>query len=175
MREVLASLEDQVAIAFIFGSVAQGRERADSDLDLFVIGTAGYSVVTDRLYPIEERLSRHVQVLYFDPTSAQDRKSLRKPSMKSIFSGPKLFVLGDETKLACVPLDLPLELGQRQRAVEERIATPELIEVHAVHDLDAIAPRAHVVSSAIAAVRSATATSLPMLTSPGGPTNTNGT
>src|SRR5882724_5980921 len=28
VREVLASLEDQVAIAFIFGSVAQGRERA---------------------------------------------------------------------------------------------------------------------------------------------------
>jgi predicted nucleotidyltransferase len=102
VREVLASLEDQVAIAFIFGSVAQGRERADSDLDLFVIGTAGYSVVTERLYPIEDRLGRHVQVLYFDPTSVQDRKSLRKPSMKSIFSGPKLFVLGDETKLAAL-------------------------------------------------------------------------
>src|SRR5882762_920619 len=102
VRAVLAGLEDQIAIAFIFGSVAQGSERADSDLDLFVIGTAGYSVVTERLYPIEDRLGRHVQVLYFDPTSAQDRKSLRKPSMKSIFSGPKLFVLGDETKLAAL-------------------------------------------------------------------------
>jgi hypothetical protein len=67
---------------------------------LFVIGTAGYSVVTEQLYPIEERLGRRVQVLYFDPTSAQDRKSLRKPSMRSIISSPKLFVLGDEFKLA---------------------------------------------------------------------------
>jgi hypothetical protein len=58
--------------------------------------------VTERLYPIEERLGRRVQVLYFDPTSAQDRKSLRKPSMKSILSGPKLFVLGDESKLAAL-------------------------------------------------------------------------
>jgi predicted nucleotidyltransferase len=100
VREVLASLEDQIVIAFIFGSVAQGSERSDSDLDLFVIGTAGYSVVTERLYPIEERLGRRVEVLYFDPTSAQDRKSLRKASMRSLISGPKLFVLGDESKLA---------------------------------------------------------------------------
>lgn len=100
VRGVMASLEDQIAIAFIFGSVAQGGERADSDLDLFVIGTAGYSVVTEVLYPIEERIGRRVQVLYFDPTSAQDSKSLRKPSMRSIISGPKLFVLGDESKLA---------------------------------------------------------------------------
>jgi predicted nucleotidyltransferase len=100
VRGALASLEDQIAIAFIFGSVAQGSERADSDLDLFVIGTAGYSVVTERLYPIEERLGRRVQVLYFDPTSAQDRKSLGKSSMRSVISGPKLFVLGDESKLA---------------------------------------------------------------------------
>ena len=47
-------------------------------------------------------LGRRVQVLYFDPTSAQDRKSLRKASMKAIFAGPKLFVLGDESKLAAI-------------------------------------------------------------------------
>ena len=38
-------------------------------------------------------------MLYFDPTSVQDLKSLRKSSMKPIVSGPKLFVLGDEAKL----------------------------------------------------------------------------
>jgi predicted nucleotidyltransferase len=102
VREALAGVEDQIDVAFVFGSVAQGSERSDSDLDLFVIGTAGYSVVTERLYPIEERLGRRVQVLYFDPTSAQDRKSLRKSSMKSIVSGPKLFVRGDESRLAAL-------------------------------------------------------------------------
>lgn len=78
VREALAGLEAQIAVAFIFGSVAQGRERAESDLDLFVIGTAGYSLIAERLYPVDERLGRKVQVLYFDPTSADDRASLRK-------------------------------------------------------------------------------------------------
>jgi predicted nucleotidyltransferase len=102
VREALAGLEGQITIAFVFGSVAQGTERADSDLDLFVIGTAGYSLVTERLYPVEERVGRPVQVLYFDPTSAQDRKSLHKSSMKVILAGPKLFVLGDDSRLTAL-------------------------------------------------------------------------
>jgi predicted nucleotidyltransferase len=100
VREALKERERQIAIAFIFGSVAQGREREDSDLDLFVIGTAEYSQLTEKLYSIEERLGRRVQVLYFDANSDQDRKSLRKPSMRAILAGPKMFVLGDESRLA---------------------------------------------------------------------------
>jgi predicted nucleotidyltransferase len=99
IRDALRGLEDAIEIAIIFGSVAAGAERADSDLDLFVVGTAGYSVVTQRLYSIEERLGRRVQTLYFDATSAIDRASLRKPSMRSLLSGPKLFVLGNEARL----------------------------------------------------------------------------
>jgi hypothetical protein len=54
VREALAGLEEQITIAFVFvfGSVAQGTEHAQSDLDLFVIGTAGYSLVRERLYPV---------------------------------------------------------------------------------------------------------------------------
>jgi len=100
VREALGEFEKEIAIAFIFGSVAQGREREGSDLDLFVIGTAGYSQLTESLYAIEGRLGRRVQLLYFDANSTQDRKSLRKPSMKAILTGPKLFVLGDESVLA---------------------------------------------------------------------------
>jgi predicted nucleotidyltransferase len=99
VREALRGLEDKIKVAFIFGSVAKGLERGDSDLDLFVIGSAGYSVITERLYAVEERLGRRVQVLSFDPDSAEDRKSLRKASIKAIVSGPKLFVLGAEPQL----------------------------------------------------------------------------
>ena len=99
IREALHGLEDSIELALIFGSVAAAKELADSDLDVFFVGTAGYSVVTQRMYSIEERLGRRVQTLYFDANSAVDRASLRKPSTRSLLSGPKLFVLGDEAKL----------------------------------------------------------------------------
>ena len=99
VREALHGLEDKITVAFIFGSVAKGLERGESDLDLFVIGSVSYSEVTERLYAAEERLGRRAQVLCFDPDSPEDRKSLRKASMKAILSGPKLFVLGGEPQL----------------------------------------------------------------------------
>jgi len=113
VREALAELESQIAVAFIFGSVAQGREREASDLDVFVIGTAGYSELTEKLHSIEERLGRRVQLLYFDANSAEDRKSLRKGSMKAILKGPKLFILGDEARLASL-------LDSRKRSLDSR-------------------------------------------------------
>jgi DNA-binding transcriptional ArsR family regulator len=100
LREALRAIEDQIAVAFVFGSVAQGVERADSDLDLFVVGSAGYSVVTERVRAVEDRLGRPIQVLYFDSGSATDRKSLRKPSMKAVARGAKLFVIGNQARLA---------------------------------------------------------------------------
>ncbi|MFC4309264.1 MarR family transcriptional regulator [Steroidobacter flavus] len=100
IRDALRGLEDKIDIALIFGSVAKGTERADSDLDFFVIGTVGYSVITERIYSIEDRLGRRVQTLYFDPDSPTDRASLMKPSMHAMLAGPKVFVLGDEAKLA---------------------------------------------------------------------------
>lgn len=102
VREALGALEGKVAVAFIFGSVAQGRERPESDLDLFVIGSAGFSELMERLRELEKRLGRPVQLLCFDANSAQDRQSLRKASMRKILTGPKQFVLGDDVRLAAL-------------------------------------------------------------------------
>jgi predicted nucleotidyltransferase len=99
LRDALQGLESAIDVAIIFGSVAKGTEHADSDLDLFVAGTAGYSVITQRLHSIEERLGRRVQLQYFDVSSATDRASLQRSSTRAMLSGSKVFVLGDEMRL----------------------------------------------------------------------------
>jgi predicted nucleotidyltransferase len=99
IRDALKGLEPDIDVAFVFGSMARGRERPDSDLDLFVVGKAGYSVVSDRLRPIEKRLGRPVQTLYFASNSQVDRASLRKPAMQSLLEGPKRYVIGGDDDL----------------------------------------------------------------------------
>lgn len=99
IRDALRDLEGSIEVALIFGSVAKGTERPDSDLDLFVAGTAGYSVVSQRMHPMSERLGRSVQIVYFDVSSSVDRASLQKPSTRAMLEGPKVFVLGDERRL----------------------------------------------------------------------------
>lgn len=99
IRDAFKGLEQDIDVAFVFGSMARGRERPDSDLDLFVIGKAGYSVVSDRLLPIEKRLGRAIQTLYFASNSQVDRASLRKPAMQSLLAGPKRYVIGGDDDL----------------------------------------------------------------------------
>jgi predicted nucleotidyltransferase len=121
IREALRGLEASIELALIFGSVASATERADSDLDVFVVGTAGYSVVSQRMYSIEERLGRKVQTLYFDASSSVDRASLRKPSTRSLLSRPKLFVLGDEAKLqALLSTEEETKSGQKNKSRKPR-------------------------------------------------------
>lgn len=102
IRDALSGLEGKIDVALIFGSVAKGTEHTGSDLDLFVVGTAGYSIVTQRMRRVADRLGRSVQTLYFDTASAADRASLRKTSTRELLSGPKVFVHGDERTLDAV-------------------------------------------------------------------------
>ena len=99
LREALEEIATEISVAFVYGSVATGTEREGSDIDLFIVGSAGYSVVTEHVRRVENRLGRPVQVLYFDERSEADRASLRKSSMRRILEGPKLFVLGDDEGL----------------------------------------------------------------------------
>jgi predicted nucleotidyltransferase len=115
IREALYGLEAKIDLAVVFGSVAKGTEHADSDLDLFVVGKAGYSVIMQRMYAIEDRLGRKVQTLYFDAGSATDRRSLRKASTRALLAGPKVFVLGDERTLEAL-MSTDDEHGQKSKS-----------------------------------------------------------
>lgn len=115
INEALRGLEDKIEIAVIFGSIARGTERSDSDLDVFVVGTAGYSVVSQRMYSIEDRIGRKIQTLYFDVNSPTDRASLRKPSTRALLSGPKVFVIGDEARLETLLAEAPEDPGHGKK------------------------------------------------------------
>src|SRR5687768_6210301 len=60
LREALSPLAKAVRVAFVFGSVAQGKERATSDVDVMVIGSSKFEKVVGALAPAEEKLRRHI-------------------------------------------------------------------------------------------------------------------
>ena len=46
IAQTLEPMASRVKIAFVFGSVAQGKESADSDIDVMVIGDVGFSEIS---------------------------------------------------------------------------------------------------------------------------------
>jgi predicted nucleotidyltransferase len=60
LRELLAPLGKKVSRAFIFGSVAQGKSRPGSDVDLLVVGSVPFADVVEACHAGTARLGREV-------------------------------------------------------------------------------------------------------------------
>jgi predicted nucleotidyltransferase len=95
----LLPLADQIDLAFIFGSVALGKERSDSDIDLFVLGTATFTSVVGALAETHERLGREINpvVMTEDDFSAKFESD---PFIQRVAREPKIFVRGNADDLA---------------------------------------------------------------------------
>ena len=64
IRTALEGIEG-IEIAFIFGSVASGEERAESDVDVFVIGECSYHEVVLALYEVGKYLRREINPQHY--------------------------------------------------------------------------------------------------------------
>jgi predicted nucleotidyltransferase len=90
----------KVDLAFVFGSFASGAAAASSDIDLMVLGDESTRVVRSELARAERDLGRAVNEHVM--TVREWRARLRKddPFLKNVRAGPKLWVIGEESKLA---------------------------------------------------------------------------
>lgn len=100
LREALTGAG--VRVAFVFGSVAAGTERAGSDVDLMIIGPVSLRQVTQRLSPAAERLGREVNPHVMTESDVSQKKRKRDHFLTSVLVAPRLFVIGDEHELEAV-------------------------------------------------------------------------
>ena len=56
LRNALAPLEDRISLAFIYGSIARGEEKRQSDIDLLIAGSISFSEVVKALRNAQEKL-----------------------------------------------------------------------------------------------------------------------
>lgn len=67
LTEVVRPIASQISEAFVFGSVAQGADRPDSDIDLMVIGSVDLISLMNVIVPAEQELGRPIHVNLHDP------------------------------------------------------------------------------------------------------------
>jgi predicted nucleotidyltransferase len=89
IRLALASVQDTIQRAFIFGSIVKGNSTHTSDIDLMVVGTISTGKLRIALSAAEASVGRPIHINVYDPEEFDDlRKS--DPVIKSILEGPKL-------------------------------------------------------------------------------------
>lgn len=99
LREALAPLAERVEAAFVFGSVAQGTETAGSDVDVFVIGDAGFAEIVAALTPLRDRLGRELNPVVMTRKEFTAQRKKRERFVERVMSEAKLFVIGSADDL----------------------------------------------------------------------------
>jgi len=100
LREALAPIAGEIRIAFVFGSVAQGKERATSDVDVLVVGSASFAAVVEALSRAGERLRRDLNPVVMTRTAFETKLAGRDRFISRVAREPKLFLLGDAREFA---------------------------------------------------------------------------
>lgn len=101
LRAALAPLAKEIELAFVFGSVAKGTEKAGSDIDLLIVSdTLSYPDLYEALQRAEAVLSRPVQPTVFTRAEWKQRRGERDSFVRRIAEQPKYLVIGNEDALA---------------------------------------------------------------------------
>jgi predicted nucleotidyltransferase len=116
LREALAPLENQVRVAFIFGSAARGELRSGSDIDLFVVGDAPFEAVARALVRPQERLGRDVNPTVYPLAELRTKAHEGHHFVTTVLREPCLDVIGGSSELEGLGTE-PLADGARHERV----------------------------------------------------------
>ncbi|MDG0025977.1 nucleotidyltransferase domain-containing protein [Trinickia sp. Y13] len=97
LREALSPLASEIKLAFVYGSIAQGSDRASSDVDVMLVSeNLSYGQIMAALEPAEKQFGRAVQITQYTLDEFLERKRKNHPFLAEVLRQPKLMVIGKE-------------------------------------------------------------------------------
>jgi uncharacterized protein len=99
LRSALVPLADRISVAFVYGSIARHEERAESDIDLMVVGRSTLEDVLTGLGNVEASLRRAVNPTVYSPVEFKTKLTSGNHFLNSVVRGDKVFLIGDEDEL----------------------------------------------------------------------------
>ena len=97
LRASLQALLSTIEVAFVYGSLAKGQERAGSDIDLLVVGAVGSNAaLLEALSPAGAQLGRTVNPTLYTADEFAQRVEDGKSFIMRVLEQPKIFVKGSE-------------------------------------------------------------------------------
>jgi len=99
LRAALEPLADRMEVAFVYGSVARGEERAASDIDVMIIGKLKFSDAVLALSGAEEMLRREVNPHVYSAREFKKKFTDAEPYLVRAVQGSKIYLMGNDDDL----------------------------------------------------------------------------
>lgn len=89
LRSVLPNL-GRVEMAFIYGSFAEGDEKATSDIDVFIVGEIDQDKAATLFEGMQKDLSREINYAVFSPQEFKERRARGDPFVTNVMKQKKI-------------------------------------------------------------------------------------
>jgi predicted nucleotidyltransferase len=96
LRDALSPLGDKITFAFVYGSVAAGTERPNSDVDLMVLGSAGFGDLARALAGAQAALRRDVNPTVMTVREFKQKLTSGDGFARSVVREARLWLMGEE-------------------------------------------------------------------------------
>lgn len=97
--KALGGVEKNIALAFVFGSVARGEQQSNSDVDVMLVGSLGFADAVQVLHPVQAILQREINPVVYSLEEFRRRAASDDSFIREVLVKPKLFVVGNENEL----------------------------------------------------------------------------
>lgn len=98
LKSSLEKLPD-IKYAFIYGSYAKGEEKADSDVDLIIIGDVDLERLDLLMSNLEKKFGRTINYVTYDYKEFLTKKKMKDGFVIDVLKDKKIMLLGDELEL----------------------------------------------------------------------------
>ena len=95
LRGLLAPFQGKVSLALVYGSVAQGKEHAGSDVDLLVIGTVLFADVVEACHAGAAQVGRDVNPVVMTEDAFYAKLAQGDRFLSRVAKEPKIVLVGD--------------------------------------------------------------------------------
>lgn len=99
LRAALEPLAKQIAVAFVYGSIARREEKAGSDVDLMIVGKVSLDEVLEQLSKVEASPGRSVNPTVYSVPEYKSKVASENHFLNAVIRGQKVFLFGDEDEL----------------------------------------------------------------------------
>ncbi len=89
----------EVQFSFIYGSYARHTEKAESDLDIFIVGDVDENRLIPVINNLEKKLKREINYILYTLEEYHKRVERRDKFVMNVLEGEKIMLYGDENEL----------------------------------------------------------------------------
>ena len=99
LADALKPLVTKLRLVFVYGSIASGTEKSDSDIDLMVVGKVAPAALALPLRRARELLGRDINPTVYTPAEFDKKRTAKDQFLSQVLTKPRLLVIERQNDL----------------------------------------------------------------------------